>query len=78
LAKIAVELERALASRAANGAPGRATARRLGCGDGWTVSDVICTSGPQDRPFEERRTGVSIAIVAAGSFQYARRQAASC
>src|SRR5579864_3041575 len=28
------------------------------------------TSGPQDRPFEEHHSGFSIAIVAAGSFQY--------
>ena len=31
---------------------------------------MVCTSGPQDRPFEERHDGVSIAIVLAGSFQY--------
>ena len=34
------------------------------------MSDIVCTSGPQDRPFEERHEGVSIAIVMAGSFQY--------
>src|SRR5271165_1659779 len=70
LAKIAVELEQALKRRALSGAPGNAVARRLAEGDGWTVSDVVCTSGPQDRPFEERHSGFSIAIVAAGSFQY--------
>jgi AraC family transcriptional regulator len=70
LAKIAVELEQALAQRALNGAPGQAMARRLAQGDGWTVQDIVCTSGPQDRPFEERHSGFSIAIVAAGSFQY--------
>ncbi len=70
MAKIAVELEQALAQRAAQGLPGRATARVLAGGPGWTVSDVVCTSGPQDRPFEERHAGVSIAIVVAGSFQY--------
>jgi len=42
----------------------------LARGDGWTVQDVICTSGPQDRPFEEKHSCVSIAIVVAGSFQY--------
>lgn len=70
MAKIAVELARALAQRAAQGLPGRAAARVLAGGPGWTVSDVVCTSGPQDRPFEERHAGVSIAIVVAGSFQY--------
>jgi AraC family transcriptional regulator len=70
LAKIAVELEHALARRALAGAAGQATARRIAQGDGWTVQDVVCTSGPQDRSFEERHSGFSIAIVAAGSFQY--------
>jgi AraC family transcriptional regulator len=70
LAEIAVDLERALATRAVTGGPGRATARVLAEGDGWTVSDVVCTSGPRDRPFEEQHSRVSIAIVTAGSFQY--------
>ncbi|HEX4592857.1 MAG TPA: AraC family transcriptional regulator [Bryobacteraceae bacterium] len=70
MAKIAVELERALTRRALCGAAGQATARRLAQGDGWTVQDVVCTSGPQDRPFEELHSGFSIAIVVAGSFQY--------
>ncbi len=70
MAKIAVELEQALKRRALSGAPGNTVARRLAEGNGWTVSDVVCTSGPQDRPFEERHSGFSIAIVAAGSFQY--------
>ena len=70
MAKIAVELERALARRALNGAPGHATARVLAQGDSWIVEDVVCTSGPQDRPFEERHSHVAIAIVAVGSFQY--------
>jgi AraC-like DNA-binding protein len=42
----------------------------LARGDGWCVEDVICTSGPDDRPFEERHSQVSVAIVAAGTFQY--------
>ena len=70
MAKIAVEFERALARRAVNGSPGRTTARVLAQGDGWTVADVVCTSGPRDHPFEERHAHVNIAIVAAGSFQY--------
>lgn len=37
------------------------------------MSDVVCTSGPRDRPFEERHSHVGIAIVAAGSFQYKSR-----
>jgi AraC family transcriptional regulator len=70
LAKIAVELEKALAQRAIHGSAGGASGRLLAGGDGWSVEDVICTSGPQDRSFEEFHAGVSIAIVAAGTFQY--------
>jgi AraC family transcriptional regulator len=70
LAKIALELERALADRAAHGAAGPMAIRVLARGDGWKVQDVVCTAGPQDRPFEERHSGGTIAIVAAGSFQY--------
>lgn len=43
----------------------------------WLVEDIICTAGPQHRPFEERHSLVSIAIVVSGSFQYrvkSRRQ----
>jgi AraC-like DNA-binding protein len=42
----------------------------LARGDGWRVADVVCTSGPQDQPFEEQHTHYSIAIVLEGSFQY--------
>jgi AraC family transcriptional regulator len=70
LAKIAVDLHQALARRALSGARGTTTARVLAEGEDWSVSDVLCTSGPDDRPFEEQHTRVSIAVVAAGSFQY--------
>jgi AraC family transcriptional regulator len=70
LAKIAVELKRALAYRAEHGTPGRAEPRPIAAGDGWTVADVVCTSGPQDRPFQEQHAHYAIAIVVAGSFEY--------
>jgi len=70
LAKIATELVRAVGERDRNGAAGQLTSRRLADGDGWTVDDVICTSGPQDRAFEERHVGYRVVIVCAGSFQY--------
>ena len=70
LAKIAVDLQQALARRAVSGARGTTTARVLAEGEGWSVSDVVCTCGPDDRPFEEQHSRVSIAVVAAGSFQY--------
>jgi len=70
LAKIAVELEQAVARRAVNGTRGDLTQRVLAQGNGWSVVDVMCTSGPQDRSFEEQHSRVSIVIVLAGSFQY--------
>jgi AraC-like DNA-binding protein len=69
LAKIAVELERALARRAVNGCPGGLASQAL-AGDGrWSVEDVVCTSGPRDRRFEERHSHMRIILVVAGSFQ---------
>ncbi|HET7219046.1 MAG TPA: AraC family transcriptional regulator [Vicinamibacterales bacterium] len=70
MAKIAVALERALEQRRMSGERGATAARTLAAGDGWRVADVLCTSGPQDRPFEEQHTQFSIAIVLAGTFQY--------
>jgi AraC family transcriptional regulator len=70
LAKIAIELERALARRAEHGTRGVAAARTIAAGDGWSVADVVCTSGPQDRPFEEQHSHYSVAVVVAGSFEY--------
>jgi len=45
----------------------------LASGDGWSVAEVVCTLGPRDRPFEERHSSVSIAIVTGGTFQYRSR-----
>src|SRR5688572_28059798 len=70
LGKIAGGVHRAVRRRAIDGAPGRATATRLATGAEWSVDDVICTSGPADRPFEEQHSGISIAVVAAGTFDY--------
>lgn len=46
----------------------------IASGAGWRVLDVICTHGPQDRPFEEQRSETSIAVVTGGTFQYRTRQ----
>jgi AraC-like DNA-binding protein len=70
LAKIAVKLEQALAQRRLNGDAGEARSRVIARGKNWRVADVLCTSGPQDRPFEEQHHEVSIAMVLAGTFQY--------
>ena len=45
-------------------------ARLLASGPGWSASDIVCTSGPQDRPFEELHHCASISVVSEGSFQY--------
>jgi AraC-like DNA-binding protein len=50
--------------------PGEPTRRQLAFGNGWTVAEVICTAGPQDRPFEEQHLRTSVSIVVSGSFQY--------
>jgi AraC family transcriptional regulator len=46
----------------------------LGLGHGWRVDDVRCTSGPQDRPFEEQHNGMCIAVVTSGTFTYRTTQ----
>jgi len=70
LAKIAVDLEQALARRAASGEPGGLFSRLLAQGEGWHIADVVCTCGPQDYRFEEQHPSFTIAIVLAGTFQY--------
>jgi AraC family transcriptional regulator len=42
----------------------------LASGPGWSVSDVVCSAGPRDRPFEERHHAACIAAVTEGTFQY--------
>ena len=45
------------------------TSQFLASGPGWQVNDFVCTSGPEDKPFEEQRKATSIAIVTAGTFR---------
>jgi AraC family transcriptional regulator len=70
LAKIAVGLQLALERRQKLGTPGSTSAHIVARGHGWTAADVVCTSGPRDRSFEERHTHYTIAVVLAGTFQY--------
>ena len=51
--------------------------QKLASGPGWSVSDIVCLSGPHDRPFEEQQTSVCIAAVMQGSFQYRTSQGAA-
>lgn len=34
------------------------------------MSDLVCTAGPQDRPFEEQHSVTSVAVVLSGTFGY--------
>jgi AraC family transcriptional regulator len=70
LGKIAVEFESTLRPLARDHVPELLVRRQLARGDGWSVSDVICSAGPQNRPVEEQHSNVCIAIVTAGTFQY--------
>jgi AraC family transcriptional regulator len=68
LAKIAVEFAE---QRPANGmANSRPSGRVLAAGEGWTVSEMLCSAGPRDRVFEERHAQACLAIVTQGTFQY--------
>jgi AraC family transcriptional regulator len=46
------------------------TSHLLASGPGWRVTDIVCTAGPHDRPFEERHEAVCIAAVTRGTFRY--------
>jgi AraC family transcriptional regulator len=70
LAKIAVQLEQAVARRTEESRRGGISGRMVARGPGWLVEDLVCTCGPRDRAFEEQHAEMSIAIVVAGSFQY--------
>lgn len=63
-------VHKALRLKAEQGVAGSASARLLAEGAGWRVEDIICSSGPTDRPFEERHTWASVAVVLSGSFSY--------
>jgi AraC family transcriptional regulator len=50
---------------------GGTPAVRLLCqGQEWSIGEYLCTAGPDDRPFEERREQFAIAAVIEGSFTY--------
>ena len=69
MAKVALDMQAALERRRRTGEAGTTLADAR-AGNGWSVADVICTSGPRDRPFEEWHAQHSIAVVLSGSFQY--------
>jgi len=60
----------ALTRKRQTGAPGATEGTPVAAGEGWRVVDVVCTSGPQDRPFEERQLSAAISLVLSGTFVY--------
>ncbi|RRI03593.1 AraC family transcriptional regulator [Mesorhizobium tamadayense] len=50
------------------------TEKKLASGPGWQVSDVICTAGVGDKPFEEQHLSFCVAAVTRGTFRYRTRQ----
>jgi AraC-like DNA-binding protein len=70
-------LAAALAQKARTGEAGGADGRTVAAGDGWRVVDVVCTSGPGDRSFEEKQPAASISLVLGGTFTYRSDRGAS-
>src|SRR4029453_16795283 len=54
----------------ADPAPSGAVSRTLAKGEGWRLIEVICRSGPADRPFEEEHAWTSVSAVMSGVFTY--------
>jgi AraC-like DNA-binding protein len=48
--------------------------QNLASGQGWYVSDVLCTAGAGDRPFEEEHKNFCVAAVTSGTFRYRTSQ----
>jgi AraC-like DNA-binding protein len=67
----------ALDRKARMGRAGATEATAVAAGDGWQVRDIVCTSGRDDRPFEERHAGTSISLVLSGTFVYRTARGAS-
>jgi AraC family transcriptional regulator len=67
----------ALKRKAETGGPGAAHAREVAGGAGWRVVDVVCTSGPSDRRFEERHSWASVSLVLSGTFAYRNDEGAT-
>lgn len=61
---------RAVEARRRAGVAGGADARTLAAGDGWRVTDLVCTCGVRDPVADETHDTVAIALVLAGGFRY--------
>jgi AraC family transcriptional regulator len=69
-ARRADSLRAALERKHVEGEPGCARSHRVFDAGGLRISDIVCTSGPKDRPYEEAQGLASIAIVLSGTFSY--------
>lgn len=76
LAKIAVRSEGRVQRTVTDSISHPPQRRQLASGDGWKASDLVCASGPLDKPFEEQHLQTCVAIVVSGTFQY--RTSAGC
>lgn len=63
-------MKAALLRKAEAGESGATLSRTLAEGDGWRVLDIVCTSGPGDRPFEEKFNSYSLSLVLSGNFLF--------
>ncbi len=61
----------ALQRKAERGLIGSASGHIIARGAAWLAQDVVCSSGPDDRAYEERHDWVSVAVVLRGTFTYA-------
>jgi AraC family transcriptional regulator len=68
LAKIAVNSRQPQPEFGDDSAP--LNVHRVAKGPGWSVEDVVCSRGPQDRRFEEQHDKFVVAVVTGGTFQY--------
>ena len=48
-------------------------AHRIASGAGWSIEDVVCDLGPNDRPSDERFNRTTIAAVLTGTFECGTR-----
>jgi AraC-like DNA-binding protein len=46
----------------------------LAAGPGWSIADIVCTSGAGEQAFEEQHSGICIAMVTSGTFRYRTSQ----
>ena len=68
--KLRSDLKDCVSEPATTESSARPRRRQLASGDGWMISDVVCTAGPRDQPFEEQHSRTSVAVVISGTFQY--------